>query len=278
MSNKIAAVVALYNPDENVVANISSYKDHFDIIYLMDNSPEELPSSILNSLSEEKFFYFHDGRNNGISKAINLAAEYAIEKGFEWLLTMDQDSKFDNVNVLIEFLEKDLEKNKVGIYSPFHDTKFRICPSEAVSVVESVMTSGNIVNLSIFKKVGGLDEKFFIDRVDHDYCSTLIERGFFIKQINSCTLQHNLGAITKVIGNKEITNHSPLRRYYITRNSLYYLEKHAKYRKRHFFSYAKGFLKDTLFSVIFEKDKMRKVEAIVIGLKDYFFRVGGEKK
>jgi len=278
MSNKFAAVVILYNPDVEIINNIFSYKDYFDVIYLMDNSTERLTPDILECLSDEKFIYFHDGNNNGISKAINLAATYATKDNFKWLLTMDQDSKFENVNVLIAYLNNDPEKNRVGIYSPFHDTKFRICPLEDVSEVKSVMTSGNIVNLSIFNKVGGLDENLFIDRVDHDYCSTLIENNFIIKQINTCKLQHNLGAISKTIGNKEITNHSPLRRYYITRNSLYYIEKHIKKRTRHCIGYAKDFMKDTLFSVLFEKNKIKKTEAIITGIKDYFLRVKGAKK
>ena len=38
-SVKIAGVVVLYNPDDNVRTNIDSYINELDILYVVDNSP-----------------------------------------------------------------------------------------------------------------------------------------------------------------------------------------------------------------------------------------------
>lgn len=38
---KIAGVVILYNPEENVYANIMTYIDSLDILYIVDNSEDE---------------------------------------------------------------------------------------------------------------------------------------------------------------------------------------------------------------------------------------------
>ncbi|MCP6451585.1 hypothetical protein NL490_28250, partial [Klebsiella pneumoniae] len=64
--------------------------------------------------------------------------------------------------------------NSTAIYSPFHDTGTRITSGKSISYVKSVMTSGNIINLSVFEKLGGCDERFFIDCIDHDLCSRVI--------------------------------------------------------------------------------------------------------
>lgn len=43
---KLAGVVVLYNPDQKVLDNISSYIDELDVLYLVDNS----------SVDNSKFF------------------------------------------------------------------------------------------------------------------------------------------------------------------------------------------------------------------------------
>ncbi|MER3463640.1 MAG: hypothetical protein C4329_03655, partial [Chitinophagaceae bacterium] len=40
--------------------------------------------------------YLHDGENRGIAARLNQACKLAIQEGFAWLLTMDQDSFFSD--------------------------------------------------------------------------------------------------------------------------------------------------------------------------------------
>ena len=55
---------------------------------------------------------------------LNYAAKHAIESGYEWLLTMDQDSQFDKkgMDEIISFIENDSDVDNIGIYTPFHYT------------------------------------------------------------------------------------------------------------------------------------------------------------
>ncbi|KFX17196.1 hypothetical protein KP17_05675 [Pectobacterium parvum] len=276
MKIKISVVIVAYNPTPLVIDNINAYVDRVDVIYFIDNSSSS-NIHLLESISKKnKIIYLHDGVNKGISISINLAANKAYEEGVEWLLTMDQDSQFVNFDDFINYIEGDEEIEKVGIYSPFHDTGFRKrITSEKVSYIDTVMTSGNIVNINALKRVGGLDERFFIDRVDHDFCATLVENGYLIKRLNYCTLKHNLGNINRSVKGKEITNHSPFRRYYITRNFFYYIEKHLRKRPIFCLKYVKEFFFDLASVAFFEKNKISKLKYICLGFFHYLLRKKG---
>ena len=66
---------------------------------------------------------------------------------------------------------------------------------------------------------------------NHDYCLSLNKGGFKIIQVNNAILIHNLGESIKksVLGLKITpTNHSPLRRYYMSRNRRYIWDKYKE--------------------------------------------------
>ena len=91
-------------------------------------------------------------------------------------------------------------------------------PSELFTSPLVVMTSGNIINLDIYKCVEGFKEWMFIDCVDFEYGLNIRKHGYTIKQINTVFLDHELGNYEiKYFLNKKIfcDNHSALRRYYI---------------------------------------------------------------
>ena len=160
---------------------------------------------------------------------------------------MDQDSFFKNN---FELFLKKLEKNKkllkdCVIISPYHLVKFGkeilLNEHEKISFVNAVMTSGNIINLKLSKRVGEFEEKLFIDEVDHEYCYRINEKKLKIARLNDVYLSHNLGEITKKFFIKS-TNHNYLRRYYITRNKLYLQKKYPSLKK----VYIKSIIKDLI--------------------------------
>ena len=101
---KIAGVVVLYNPTEDVLDNIESYLCDIDRLYIIDNSIE----SHQNMFKDSKITYIPLMQNKGIAYALNEGAKHAIEDSFEYLLTLDQDSSFKDHGVrrMIDFIEK----------------------------------------------------------------------------------------------------------------------------------------------------------------------------
>ena len=108
MCIRVAATVILYNPDEiSLLLNISSYINDVDKLYVIDNSDFSLSSKIVEYfLSINHIEYINLGGNKGIAYALNYAAISAIKAGYDWLMTMDQDSKAtpSMVNKLMSFV------------------------------------------------------------------------------------------------------------------------------------------------------------------------------
>ena len=92
---KIAGVVILYNPNEAaVIRNIESYIHFLDSLIVFDNSncAEEFLKRVKDI--SNKIIFISNAQNEGIAKPLNKALELVAEK-YNWLLTMDQDSYFE---------------------------------------------------------------------------------------------------------------------------------------------------------------------------------------
>lgn len=273
---KIAGVVVLYNPNiKEVVRNILSYTEFLEKIYIVDNSKKNNEKEIkkkIGLLSKMEYIWF--GENKGIAKALNEGKNRAILEEFEYLLTMDQDSYFDNnLLKLIKYIENNKESLKnIGIISPNHLLRGRYHNlQEKIEQKKGVMTSGNFLNLDIAKNIGDFNEEFFIDEVDAEYCYRLNKKGYKITVYHNCELYHNLGDIKWYFFIK-VTNHNYIRRYYITRNKLYMMKTFSEVRIKYFIT----FFYDLFKIVIFEKDKKRKLNSIRKGILDFFMNKTGK--
>ncbi|HUZ60330.1 MAG TPA: hypothetical protein VMU83_16280 [Hanamia sp.] len=225
---KIAATVILYYPNEIVIRNIQSYINSVERLYIVDNT--EIPvAQITERLIEfPNSIYLHDGENKGIAARLNQASHLATKEGYDWLLTMDQDSSFQE-KILINYLNcfhSFAGKEKVSMFgiSYFEKmTNLQICNSIKVN---ELITSGSLLNLQLVPVIGEFDEKLFIDEVDFEYCLKSVLNGFGIFRFTNIFLTHNLGETSyhRSFKTFKLTSrvlHSPERIYYMTRNILY---------------------------------------------------------
>lgn len=230
---KIAAVVILYNPGEEVINNIRSYLHYVDKVYVFDNSESQREELINKISSLSNITYSFDGENKGIAVRLNQASAIAIAYGADWLLTMDQDSYFNKPDILnyIQCLSIYKNKDNVSMFGVEYIENTHGAPECLAVEVEQLITSGSILNLSAFERMGGFDEALFIDEVDLEYCYNSITKGFKIIQFKNIFLNHNLGEISyhRSFKNLQLTPrtlHSPIRVYYMIRNFLYVNDKY----------------------------------------------------
>lgn len=265
----LAAVVVFYNPSDANIQNIKKYEQSVDQLFIVDNSDDD----IIRYQDTKKIKYIKLHENKGIAYALNKGAKEAIAQGFNWLLTLDQDSQI--TKEIIENLKKYLETHdtkKIGLISPYHDiqTEEEIKGDEEEMI--EVMTSGNIINLEAYQKIGGFKDWLFIDCVDTEYCMNLNIHGYKVLRLNKIKMKHQLGnlKIHTLFGKKyPCYNHGPIRRYYIVRNNLYinqmYHEKYPDYCE-HLLRVQKGQVKRIL---AFEKEKRKKLTMMYRGYKDF---------
>ena len=159
---KIAAVVTLFHPEKQNFANIENYLEEVDRLYVIDNTPKESNQKKLPKNKKIEYIQFD---NIGVAKALNIGAKRALEENYDWILTLDQDTviKAKIVKIMKQTIEKE-DTSSIGIVTPWHKTKLRIeKPKEKIDYPQDVMTSGNLLNLHIWKKLKGIQEEFIID-------------------------------------------------------------------------------------------------------------------
>lgn len=221
----IAAIVITYLPGLEVSRNILSYLDQVDHLYITDNSlpkhsfPQEL-------LEHPKITVIRDGGNEGIAVRLNQVAAMALRDGYGWLLTMDQDSYFDtdNIQSYFDYVAEYPQAAEVAMFGVETVQKPALI-ADLNEPVDRLITSGSLVNLTLYNKIGPFDEQLFIDEVDHEYCYRAAIRGYHIIQFTHIFLEHQLGESVEVRTvkgyHKRTSFHAPVRLYYMVRNFLY---------------------------------------------------------
>ncbi len=280
---KIAGMVVLYNPNINIVIkNIQTYIDNIDILFVVDNSDKQ---STTNKLLSDKFNnikYITNGQNLGIATALNIGCRAAMNFGYDWLLTMDQDSSFISFVSYIKCLKKIDNTDDIAILSAnahknvTNKIKQENNTCDSIDIF-SAITSGNILNLRQYEKIGGFEDKLFIDVVDFDYCIKAQNLGLRVLKFDNILLEHELGSLDKLTNlftrkKKYKRQHSPQRLYYFIRNYLFLWSKYRKIFPKEF-SASKVFFNLIIHKiikvVIYEEQKSKKLQAIYMGCRHF---------
>ena len=288
----IACVVVTYNPDNSLIEGINLLSDQVDKILIVDNGSKESGIKLIKEIkkcNEDKIEVVFNEDNLGIAAALNIGAKYAIEHKYQWLLTMDQDSRpaKDMVEKMIKTYEDmPLEKRDevMSIFPNFFDQSVQNeeeHSNEPYEYVDAEITSGNLVNTKVFDKIGFFDEGLFIDMVDTDFCMRLYRENIKMIKVYDAVLFHSLGEgkrVKTIFGGFNTSNHSALRRYYMTRNRFYTWEK---YKDLNSFTLNrdKGLFKKEFVKIILgENDKLNKVKMVFRGYMDYKRGITGKYK
>ncbi|GAB4002161.1 glycosyltransferase family 2 protein [Spirosoma daeguense] len=267
--NQIAGAVILYNSDLNVCDNIRTYINQIDILYVIDNS-EFANDELIRKLREFKTVkYISNGGNKGIAHALNLAATVAINDRYSYLLTMDDDAQLplDAVEKMANHLSNSTYPERIGIISGVHSED--LVANIPFRKVLFTMTSGNLLTLAAYQKVGPFRDDFFIDHVDHEYGLRLNSADFDVIELPTLYLNHRLGKrMDTGFFHKTFTSHTPQRSYYIVRNGwmLVTLYKNS-------FPIIKGLVinwivREWMRAIFFEDQKFRRIRLLWRGIKD----------
>lgn len=224
MLEKVAAIIVSFNGGEKIISSINALEKVVDLIIIVDNGSNDESLKIIKAISSSAIKVIELDENMGIGCALNFGVKFAIKEKFHWVITMDQDSivdkniiksyeKFISENENAKILTPNISLNNGGIYS------------EVDKEVEMAITSGNLVRLDIFDKIGFYNEILFIDSVDIEFCLRLKQHGERIFFVKDAFINHELGCPHDKNGffSKFYSKHSPLRRYYIYRNYFYIL-------------------------------------------------------
>lgn len=262
------AGIVLYNPEiERLKENIDAVYKQVDAVWCIDNGSDNTLKidDILKSYPNVSIIYNHE--NKGIAYALNQLLSIAIEKDFNYLLTLDQDSvvESDYVRKILDFYID----NDVALISPnildIHDRDGLLLEKDGIKLVSDCITSGTIMNIDVCKEIGWFDERMFIDYVDFEYCYRVVDSGYKIIRNNNVTLSHQLGngKVVKLLGKGVmVANHNCKRHYYLVRNCVYLMKKYPTRR----WLLARRIIREVIIVIMYEEYKIRKFKTCLEGL------------
>lgn len=262
--------IVLYNPDEIFLNNLILYIKLFRNIYINDNS-DKINTTIKEYSTKFNIKYTYNNDNLGIAKSLNLICSEAIHDDNKYILLLDQDSKIIDFSY-IELLNNNniLINSNVGLISL---SFFESLDSKELFNKQIALTSGSIINLEIWSKVLGFEEKLFIDEVDHDYCLKLLNNNFFILGTKKKYLEHQVGFINahhflklKLLS---VSCHHPLRTYYCFRNSNYIIFKYFSKNTSFAFNRLFNLLKELYFIFFVYTEKRQHLYFMFYGIFDF---------
>lgn len=277
----VLAVVVSYEGAAAIRRAVEALRPQVREVLVVDNGSGAVTQDVLREIERnEGVLVERLGANLGIGRALNVGVGYARRNGFAWLLTMDQDSVVsdDLVAAYARAVDDTRGDGSFVCLTPTIEDEAR--PRERVQGVKSVryaITSGNLVRVDLFERVGEYDETLFIDCVDFDFCLRLRATGYDIHRVADARMTHRLGEPSSVPAGvrKFYARHSPVRRYYMFRNYLYLAERH--FTRYPWFVVKLGLLHIVMLPLValYDSEPTRSFRAVGMGVRDYFARRKG---
>jgi len=184
--------------------NNSNFNEYNLNIIIYDNSPkkQDIDTDISN------FTYVHNKLNGGLAQAYNYALS-AISDQNSWLLLLDQDSQLPSnfISSLIETIHGIQDESIVAVAPHILCNNNLISPCKVrfagrlVSVSKQfrgasdlelmAVNSGMAVRASFMKQIGGFNQDFWLDYLDHWLCRTIYAEGKRI-YVSTAIVNHDL--------------------------------------------------------------------------------------
>jgi rhamnosyltransferase len=230
-AEEICGVFVTYHPDADFARRLATLRRQLVAVVIVDNGSGSAAQTMLRELATDAAIeVVCEHENRGVATALNIGLARAAARGFAWALLLDQDSRID----------VDLVAGLLGVHRAFPDRArlgliaagfrdFRGEPdatehgaaSDSWEELDTVITSGSLLSLDVYARVGPFRDDFFIDYVDTEYCWRARALGYRIIKTRKHLMSHVIGKPSRhrlLWMHKWTTNHPPDRRYYIARN------------------------------------------------------------
>lgn len=295
----ISAIIVLFNPDlVHLVSLINALKLQTDNIVLVDNTPLSIKKYDKDFFNTENIIYIDLEDNLGIAKAHNVGIKKAIELKSNYVIIFDQDSAIENgfidsLLIVDEMLRDngykvaavgpsyiDIKTNLIAPVIQFEGLKVnRVIPNsdEFFTKADYIISSGTLINSSVFESVGLMMEELFIDYVDLEWGLRAKKIGYDCFVANKVVMRHSIGdeSLKVPFSNKYVNIHSDFRKYFIIRNAFYLIFYSRLQLNWKIIQLPKTFMY-FLFLFLFVSPRFKNVKIFSLALKDAIIKKMGK--
>ncbi len=310
LNTKISAVIVTYHPDiTQLIHLIKTLEKQVDWAIVVDNTPKlNQQANVSDKLTQEvvgtslAISYVGLDQNLGIAYAQNIGIEQAITHGADYVLLLDQDS-VPSPNLALHLLESILSSRKTlpkiiaaspryrdprtGFSSLFMVSRFRIpyryqpkyqVVPENIIVASFLISSGTLIDLKKLREIRGMRSDYFIDHVDTEWCLRAKFQGYKLIGVHDALMEHSLGEKPRkfwFFGMRNVSEHTPLRDYYMFRNTLLMLgdvKMPLTWKIFLLFRLVEFFV----FFLTFSKERILRFRMMMLGLLHGFKNIRGK--
>lgn len=267
-------MVVAYFPDGEFEDRLQAVVPQVRAVVVVDNTPDGGCAERLRSMGSQ-VEVIENRANLGVGAALNIGLERARALGCEWLLCLDQDTHCypDTVQTLLGVRASCGFAPGVigGNYFDPRSGRTEVPERDGECLEQiTVITSGSLIDAALAQRIGGFREDYFIDQLDHEFCLRVRRNGRRVVISRKPVMAHSIGgpsgAYVPLWG--PFPHHAPLRKYYITRNSLVTI---ADYWKQEPGWCARRLARLVLglgLMAVLESNRLAKVRAFAAGAAD----------
>lgn len=276
----VCAVVVTYHPSEAMVANLAEVRAQSQGLVVVDNhSNAEALRQIREASRTLGFHLIENDQNLGIAEALNQGVKWARDAGYPWVILFDQDSGLTPhfVEYMMETWESHPQRGRVcSVHPTYYDPEVAVVKDPVQQRASdggpiTSMTSGALMPVWVFDKLGWFDSDFFIDEVDAEYCYRIRAAGYIIADSKKAVLVHRTGHPERFhfLGfTCRPTNHSAMRRYYMSRNRIVLYRRYFRVFPRFVLQQMHTELIETIKCFVADRNRLRKFRSFLLGSWD----------
>lgn len=247
----VCAVIVTYNPNiDDFSKLLEALLPQVAYAVVVDNSSSFDITSVIARWSDQNVELLQMRENVGIAAAQNAGIERALKLGADFVLLSDQDSVPSSSMVAellaaVTFAHADSVAPPVAAVGPATvdsrtgQVSFFVIECAGIPrmwkppadikkhppriEVVFLIASGTLIPIEVIKRIGAMRSNYFIDHVDTEWCFRAKAAGYRLLGVPASRLEHKLGDAVKRVwffGSRQVMYHSPLRDYYMFRNTL----------------------------------------------------------
>jgi hypothetical protein len=215
------------------------------LLFAVDNASKDLSQCILQACLDSRLRVIENTKNLGVAAGNNQGIRAALECGCSAILLLNNDTEFGPD--LIAQLSGGLDAHRVDMICPkmmYYDEPDRIwcaggrflpwlgyistCDGEneidrgqhdCARIITDVPTCCVLIRTEVFRKIGLMDERYFVYVDDSDFMFRAMKGGLKLLYLPSARLLHKVSSLT---GGSE----SAFAIHYGTRNRMFFQLKH----------------------------------------------------
>jgi rhamnosyltransferase len=276
----VCAVVVTYHPSDAMIANLAEVRGQAQGLVVVDNhSNQEAQGKIREASRSIGFHLIENAQNLGIAEALNQGVKWVRGAGYPWVILFDQDSRLTPqfVENMLESWEAHPQRDLVcSIHPTYYDPEVEVVKDTVQHRASdggpiTSMTSGALMPVWVFDKLGWFDSDFFIDEVDAEYCYRIRAAGYIIADSRKAVLLHCTGNPERFsfLGfTCRPTNHSATRRYYMSRNRIVVYRRYFRVFPRFVLQQMHMELIETIKCFVADRNRVRKFRSFLLGSWD----------